>query len=139
MQQVKNQLVEHAALQDYVQRVWRHGREWLQRDLRSEHSMLGAWFRRYTTVLAERLQHQPGWQNALNSQLQVIAWHLADHLRVIAPEHIRRTMRAWDDEDLVREIERNVGRDLQFIRLNGTVIGGLIGLLIYALTHLKWS
>ena len=137
VQQFKNQLVEHPALQDYVQRVWRHGREWLQQDLRSEHSVLAAWFMRYAAALGERLQHQPAWQNALNSQLQVMAWHLADHLRVVAPEHIRRTMQAWDDEDLVREIERHVGRDLQFIRLNGTVIGGLIGVLIYALTHLK--
>ena len=138
VQQFKNQLVEHPALQDYVQRVWRHGREWLQQDLRSEHSVLAAWFMRYAAALGERLQHQPAWQNALNSQLQVMAWHLADHLRVVAPEHIRRTMQAWDDEDLVREIERHVGRDLQFIRLNGTVIGGLIGVLIYALTHLEF-
>ena len=47
-------------------------------------------------------------------------------------------MQSWDDEDLVREIERHVGRDLQFIRLNGTVIGGLIGVLIYAITHLRF-
>ena len=37
---------------------------------------------------------------------------------------------------LVREIEVSVGRDLQFIRLNGTVVGGLIGLALYAITHL---
>ena len=46
------------------------------------------------------------------------------------------TMRAWKDEDLVREIEHSVGRDLQFIRLNGTLVGGLIGLALYALTHI---
>ena len=55
---------------------------------------------------------------------------------MIAPEHIRRTMRAWEDEDLVREIERHVGSDLQFIRLNGTVIGGLVGVLLHALMRL---
>ncbi len=45
-------------------------------------------------------------------------------------------MRAWNDEDLVREIEQSVCRDLQFIRLNGTLVGGLIGLVLYAVTHL---
>ena len=116
--------------------MWRRGRQWLQRDLRSDHSVLATWFMRYAAALGERLRNDPGWQNALNSQLQVLAWHLADHLRVIAPEHIRRTMRAWDDEDLVREIERHVGGDLQFIRLNGTVIGGLVGILLHALMRL---
>ena len=136
VQQFKDQLIAHPALHDYVQRIWQHGRQWLQQDLRSEQSVLAAWFMRYAAALGERLQHNPAWQNALNSQLQVVAWHLADHLRVLAPEHIRRTMQSWDDADLVREIERHVGRDLQFIRLNGTVIGGLIGVLIYAITHL---
>lgn len=135
VQQFKNQLLNHPALQDYVQRLWQRGRHWLQHDLRSDDSVLATGFMRYATALSERLQHNPAWQNALNSQLQVLAWHLADHLRVVAPEHIRRTMQAWDDKDLVNEIERHVGRDLQFIRLNGTIIGGLIGVLIYAITH----
>ncbi|MDO4769763.1 MAG: DUF445 domain-containing protein [Brachymonas sp.] len=135
VQQFKDQLLNHPALQDYVQRLWQRGRQWLQQDLRSADSALAAGFMRYATALSERLQHNPAWQNALNSQLQVLAWHLADHLRVVAPEHIRRTMQAWDDKDLVNEIERHVGRDLQFIRLNGTIIGGLIGVLIYAITH----
>ena len=136
VQQFKSQLIEHPALRDYVKEMWRRGRQWLQRDLRSDRSVLATWFMRYAAALGERLRNDPGWQNALNSQLQVLAWHLADHLRVIAPEHIRRTMRAWEDEDLVREIERHVGSDLQFIRLNGTVIGGLVGVLLHALMRL---
>ncbi len=136
VQQFKSQLIEHPALRDYVKEMWRNGRQWLQQDLRSDRSVLAVWFMRYAAVLGERLRNDPGWQNALNSQLQVLAWHLADHLRVIAPEHIRRTMQTWDDEDLVREIERHVGSDLQFIRLNGTVIGGLVGVLLHALTRL---
>ena len=59
--------------------------------------------------------------------------HVADQLRDIAPEHIRRTVQDWDARYMVQEIERSVGRDLQFIRLNGTVIGGLAGVVLYAL------
>ena len=62
--------------------------------------------------------------------------HLAPELRDGLSRHIASTMRAWNDEDLVREIEHSVGRDLQFIRLNGTVVGGLIGVALYAVTHL---
>jgi uncharacterized membrane-anchored protein YjiN (DUF445 family) len=43
-------------------------------------------------------------------------------------------VRQWDDRTLVRDVELSVGRDLQFIRVNGTLVGGLVGLLIHALS-----
>ena len=61
--------------------------------------------------------------------------HVADQLRDIAPEHIRRTVQDWDARYMVQEIERSVGRDLQFIRLNGTVVGALAGLAIFSVAH----
>ena len=45
-------------------------------------------------------------------------------------------MRRWDTQTLVDKLELSVGRDLQFIRINGTLVGGLIGLLIFATS--KW-
>ena len=47
---------------------------------------------------------------------------------------ISETVRRWDGEEASRRIELHVGRDLQFIRINGTVVGGLVGLLIHAVT-----
>ena len=49
---------------------------------------------------------------------------------------IERTVAEWDAEDATRRIELAVGRDLQFIRINGTLVGGLVGLLLYLLTKL---
>ena len=57
----------------------------------------------------------------------------------MAPAYIRQTVEAWDTTEMVDEIERAVGRDLQFIRLNGTLIGGLAGLVLYGLFQLPWS
>ena len=45
-------------------------------------------------------------------------------------------MERWDAEETSHKIELQVGRDLQYIRINGTVVGGLAGLLIFALAHL---
>ncbi|MEO8408765.1 MAG: DUF445 family protein, partial [Oxalobacteraceae bacterium] len=39
----------------------------------------------------------------------------------------------WEDSELVRELELSVGSDLQFIRINGTVVGGLIGIILHAI------
>ncbi|HDR8942475.1 DUF445 family protein [Burkholderia vietnamiensis] len=43
-------------------------------------------------------------------------------------------MKDWKNHEIVEKLELNVGRDLQFIRLNGTLIGSLIGLLIHTIT-----
>ncbi|MDO5652626.1 MAG: DUF445 domain-containing protein [Brachymonas sp.] len=131
----KNQFLDHPDLRMQVLQLWQKLRHWLQDDLQAENSSIHRWLMRQGLVFGRRLQREPQWQNAFNQQVQIVAWHLADHLRTIAPAHIRQTMLAWHDDDLVREIERHVGRDLQFIRLNGTLIGGLMGLVLYALQH----
>jgi uncharacterized membrane-anchored protein YjiN (DUF445 family) len=49
---------------------------------------------------------------------------------------ITSTIDRWDGKDAARRIELHVGRDLQFIRINGTLVGGLAGLVIYCLARL---
>ncbi len=49
---------------------------------------------------------------------------------------VSETIERWDGEEASRRIELHVGRDLQFIRINGTVVGGLVGVLIHAVTVL---
>ena len=45
---------------------------------------------------------------------------------------MRETVEAWDADTLVAKLEAEVGADLQFIRINGTLVGGFVGLLIHA-------
>jgi len=49
---------------------------------------------------------------------------------------ISDTVERWDGDDAARRIELHVGRDLQFIRINGTLVGALVGLAIHTLTQL---
>jgi len=48
---------------------------------------------------------------------------------------IADTVRDWDTETITRRIEQQVGEDLQYIRINGTLIGGLVGLAIYTISR----
>ena len=48
---------------------------------------------------------------------------------------IERQINEWQDATLVRELERNIGPDLQYIRINGTLVGGAAGLIIYSATR----
>ena len=49
---------------------------------------------------------------------------------------ITHTIERWDGREAARRIELHVGRDLQFIRINGTIVGGLVGVLIHAVSVL---
>jgi uncharacterized membrane-anchored protein YjiN (DUF445 family) len=49
---------------------------------------------------------------------------------------ITLTVNRWDGREAARKIELHVGRDLQFIRINGTLVGGLVGLVIHTVSVL---
>ena len=68
-------------------------------------------------------------------------WLRVALLRTVAPRRaeiaafIRKVVENWDAETLVKRIELQVGRDLQYIRINGTLVGGLVGLIIFSVAH----
>ena len=76
-------------------------------------------------VLLEKID---GW--VIGAVLRVVEQHRGEVGQLIA-----QTVSSWDPEETSRRIELLVGRDLQFIRINGTLVGGLVGLLIYTATH----
>ena len=51
-------------------------------------------------------------------------------------DFISDTVKNWEGKELSQKLEMEVGKDLQFIRINGTLVGGMVGLVIYALTQL---
>ncbi|MET0898064.1 MAG: DUF445 domain-containing protein [Mycobacterium sp.] len=63
------------------------------------------------------------------------AQHLASHYGVEITAIITETIQRWDADEASRRIELHVGRDLQFIRINGTVVGALAGLVIYTVAQ----
>ena len=109
------------------EREWSYGWSMMRvgaRLRREDPALLDEWYLRAGTAL-----HVDG----LKPHRREVAEHLVTRLRGGVTEHIATTMKAWDDRSLVRQIELSVGRDLQFIRLNGTLVGGAIGLLLHAL------
>lgn len=74
------------------------------------------------------LEKIDGW--VIGAVLRVVEQHRHEVGQLIA-----QTVSSWDPDETSRRIELLVGRDLQFIRINGTLVGGLVGLLIYTVTH----
>jgi len=128
----KREWLERPELRGYVNGLWDEFIAWLDADIRRPDSSLHAKVVAMAGGFAEALGSDPALRDSINE-------HMRDALKALAPElrdgiakHIAATVKQWDDATLVRDVELNIGRDLQFIRVNGTLVGGAVGVLIHA-------
>ena len=86
--------------------------------------------------IAERALTNDGLLKDIDDALERLVLGVVDQYRPEVAALIARTVEGWDATDASRKIEVQIGRDLQFIRINGTLVGGLVGLLLYLVTVL---
>ncbi|WP_156515889.1 DUF445 domain-containing protein [Achromobacter ruhlandii] len=129
---MKQRAIDHPKVQEYVQGLWDDIHAALRRDLSDEQSALAAHLENALLALARKLGEDPDLREAINGHVLGAARRLTGRLRIGVIEHISRTVKLWDERHLVEELELSVGRDLQYIRFNGTLVGGLIGVLLHA-------
>ena len=134
--QMKERVLADPAMQTFVSSLWIDIKQLLRRDLAGEDSTVARYTERALRAIGQRLAGDESLRGAINEHVLSAAAHLAGDLRAGITSHIAQTVKAWDDRQLVRELELSVGRDLQFIRINGTLVGGLIGLLLHAVAVL---
>ena len=128
----KQDIAENEGLQEYLFRLWQDLAENLQRDLEDPESPLRLELRRLVHSLAEELGRDGDMQLWVNGWLLESAVHLVEEHRGAMSSLISDTVRSWDAVETSRRVEAAIGRDLQFIRVNGTLVGGLVGILIHA-------
>ncbi len=88
------------------------------------------------TAFARRLAGDTELQHRIDAHLADAAVFAVDRYGVEVTGIITHTIDRWDGREAARKIELHVGRDLQFIRINGTIVGGLVGVLIHTVTVL---
>ena len=86
--------------------------------------------------IGESLRDDADLRDKVDNWIVRAAQHLVSEYGVEITAIITDTIERWDAEEASRRIELHVGRDLQFIRINGTVVGALAGLAIYAVAQL---
>jgi uncharacterized membrane-anchored protein YjiN (DUF445 family) len=133
---IKLEVVHNKLIADYAQSIGAALKNWLSDDLQQPNSKVQEKVSAAVAGLGATLAHNRGLQDALNDHLESLIGHYGDTLRAAITRHISGTVQQWENEDYTNEIELSIGSDLQFIRMNGTLVGGVIGLLLHAIALL---
>ncbi|MET3495322.1 DUF445 domain-containing protein [Variovorax boronicumulans] len=135
-EQIRAELMAHPALGDYLHGLWGELLAWLQDDLGRGDSTIRQRIASMAGALGTRLQADEAIRRWINEQIEAAAPLAIERYREDIRRYIEERVGEWNAEEMTVELERHIGRDLQFIRINGTLVGGLVGLLIHTVTQL---
>jgi uncharacterized membrane-anchored protein YjiN (DUF445 family) len=133
---LKEEVLSHPAVQTYLGNLWERISSFLRTETEKEDSELRRRLEQGLVGFAEAMLANDAMRVQINRWLGDAILHIVRNYRDDMASVIEDTVRAWDAKDAAQRIELQVGRDLQFIRINGTIVGGLAGLVIHTAVQL---
>jgi uncharacterized membrane-anchored protein YjiN (DUF445 family) len=132
---IKNELLDHPEIGKYLGGLWSSVKAAILRAVNDPDAALAGKLGEAVRQLGETLEADPKLRGAVNLYARraivgVVAEYGDELVRIVSD-----TIRGWDARTVTDRIENAVGRDLQYIRINGTLIGGLVGLTIHAVSE----
>jgi uncharacterized membrane-anchored protein YjiN (DUF445 family) len=135
-EEFKKELIEHPAVRTWSASLWTNAKNAVLAAANDPDSELRTRVAAMIRDVADRLQTDPVLREVVQRQGRRAAGYLAERFAGDLAALVSSTVARWDTDETSRRIELQVGRDLQFIRINGTVVGGLAGLVIYTIAQL---
>ncbi|MCC6243081.1 MAG: DUF445 domain-containing protein [Gemmatimonadaceae bacterium] len=136
-EQIKLELLSHPGVNEFSRSVWGDVKtrlagyaDRLADDVEAEPDQMEKWL----SGLGEKVLADPVLAEKINGWLVEFVTYAVEQGREEVAKLIASTVAAWDANATSRKIELQIGRDLQFIRINGTIVGGLVGLLLHVLS-----
>ena len=133
---IRDELLESPALGSYIGGLWAQFRTWLAEDLRRAPSVAHERIASMVRAFGAKLEGDPAIREWLDEQILTAIPPLVEEHRAKIGRFIEDQINGWQEKKLVGELERHIGSDLQYIRINGTLVGGLAGLAIAVATQL---
>lgn len=129
----KSDMVENEAVSAWLDGVWEKARAGLLKSARDPDAALAGKFGEALRQLGETLQAEPQLKAAINqfarrATVGIVASYGDGIVKLVS-----ETVRSWDATTVSDRLEGAVGRDLQYIRINGTLVGGLVGLFLHTI------
>ncbi len=134
-ERIKHQIVGHPDVQRFIGQAWGTVKGLILDAAADPSSALRRRVRDGLVGLGNRLGSDPELRAKVDGWLADAAGYIVRHYRSEITTLITDTVARWDAEETSRKVELQVGRDLQFIRINGTVVGALAGLVIYTVSQ----
>jgi uncharacterized membrane-anchored protein YjiN (DUF445 family) len=131
----KREILGNPAVADWWMGIWEKLRHSLIEMARDPNAALGGQLGASVAELGRALQDDPALQWQVNRFARRTAVGVATRYGTQIVQLVSETVRRWDAGTLTNRLENAVGRDLQFIRINGTLVGGLVGIAIHAASH----
>ena len=135
-EQMKLELLSHPSVGEFSRSVWTDVKERLTgyaeklaTDAESEPDQIERWL----TGLGHKVLEDPELAAKVNGWVVEIVTYAVEQAREEVAKLIASTVAAWDANATSRKIELQIGRDLQFIRINGTIVGGMVGVLLHVI------
>jgi uncharacterized membrane-anchored protein YjiN (DUF445 family) len=134
LEEAKRRIVEHPEAANAIAAMWATTKEILLDLATDPDSVPRTRVTEYLTALGVRLATEPALQQTVDKASADVATRLANRYKDEIATIIGDTVARWEPVEAAERIELHVGRDLQFIRINGTVVGALAGLAIHVIT-----
>ena len=132
VQSLKDELIANPAMQNWIDGLWQQGRAALLRAARDPDKAMAGKLGETLRQLGQTLQTDARLRTTINRFARRAAVGAAASYGDGIVKLVSDTIRSWDVGKVTERVESAVGRDLQYIRINGTLVGGLVGLAIHA-------
>jgi uncharacterized membrane-anchored protein YjiN (DUF445 family) len=144
MQQKVNDLVLGFAskkeVQDYISGIWLEIKTAIVNDLAlKEESTIKKSIANLIQSFGKGIQEDQLMMNKINDFIKNDVLSVLINNKKMIGDLISSTVKSWDTDEVAEKLELEIGSDLQYIRINGTLVGGLVGLLIYAVESVLHS
>jgi uncharacterized membrane-anchored protein YjiN (DUF445 family) len=133
---IKDQLLDNKSVSLWLDALWQKGREAIIRAARNPDAVMAGKLGEILRSMGATLEQDPRIRNAINLFARRAVVGTAASYGGSIVRLVSDTVRGWDARTVTNRLEAAVGRDLQYIRINGTLVGGLVGLVLYALDRL---
>ena len=130
--ELRDEIMRNPAMRRWIDGLWESARAALLRAARDPDALLGGKFGSMLHQLGETLQHDPALRTTINRFARRMVVGITASYGDEIVKLVSDTVRGWDADTITGRVENAVGRDLQFIRINGTVVGGLVGVGLHA-------
>jgi len=135
VEKAKNDLLDNPALADWWQGVWERARKAMLDTARNPDKAMQGEIGKLVGELGGAMSNDPRLQIMVNRFARRTAVGVATRYGDQIVRLVSETVRRWDARTITDRVEGAVGRDLQFIRINGTLVGGLVGVTLHALSY----